>query len=474
MQIPIIKGIYSDQTGDFRIAYPINMVPIPQPNGISQGYLRYGDGIVSNGTGPGFGRGGINWNNRLYRVMGDQLVEVLANGTVNNLGTVTNTTDTVSMDYSFDYLATASGGNLYYWDGVTLQQVTDPDLGTVVDFLWIDGYFMTTDGTFLIVTELNDPFAVNPVKYGSSELDPDPVVALLKLRNEAHALNRYTIEAFDNVGGTGFPFQRIDGAQIQRGCIGTHACAVFLESIAFVGGGRNEAISIWLASGGQSARIATREIDLILKNYSETTLSQVLMEVRVDEGHQHLLVHLPDQTLVYDANASRILGDSVWFIQTTAVARTNQGGLQKLCYRARHLVWCYDQWLVTDPMSINMGYLTKNTGHHWGEMVGWEFNTSMIYQESLGVIFHQLELVALPGRQQLGVNTEVTTQYSLDGETWSQPKTRNLGQQGNRKKRLLWLNQGSMRNYRIQRFWGTSDAQLSVTRLEAKLEALGA
>jgi len=312
------------------------------------------------------------------------------------------------------------------------------------------------------------------VKYGSSELDPDPVVALLKLRNEAHALNRYTIEAFDNVGGTGFPFQRIDGAQIQRGCIGTHACAVFLESIAFLGGGRNESISIWLASGGQSARIATREIDLILKNYSESTLSQVLMEVRVDEGHQHLLVHLPDQTLVYDANASRLLGDSVWFIQTTAAARTNQGGLQKHCYRARHLVWCYDQWLVTDPMSINMGYLTKNTGHHWGEMVGWEFTTSMVYMESLGLIFHQLELVGLPGRQQLGVNTEVTTQYSLDGETWSQPKSRNLGQQGKRKKRLLWLNQGSMRNYRIQRFWGTSDAQLSVTRLEAKLEALGA
>ncbi len=474
MQIPIIKGIYSDQSGDFRVAYPINMVPIPQPNGISQGYLRYADGIVSNGTGPGIGRGGINWNNRCYRVMGDQLVEVLANGTVNNLGTVTNTTDMVSMDYSFDYLGIASGGNLYYWKGAALQQVTDPDLGTVVDFLWIDGYFMTTDGTFLIVTELNDPCAVNPVKYGSSELDPDPVVALLKLRNEAHALNRYTIEAFDNVGGTGFPFQRIDGAQIQRGCIGTHACAVFLESIAFLGSGRNEAPSIWLASGGQSARIATREIDLILKTYSETTLSQALMEVRVDEGHQHLLVHLPDQTLVYDANASRLLGDAVWFIQTTAVARTNQDGLVKRCYRAKHLVWCYDKWLVTDPMSINIGYLTKTTGHHWGEMVGWEFNTGMLYQESLGVIFHQLELVALPGRQQLGVDTVVGTQYSLDGESWSQPKTRNLGQQGNRKKRLLWLNQGAMRNYRIQRFWGTSDAQLSVTRLEAKLEALGA
>lgn len=474
MQIPIIKGIYADQMGDFRIAYPINMVPIPLTNGISQGYLRYGDGIISNATGPGITRGGINWNNRCYRVMGDQLVEVLASGTVNNLGTVTATTEAVSMDYSFDYLAVASGGNLYYWNGATLQQVTDPDLGTVVDFIWIDGYFMTTDGTFLIVTELTDPFAVNPIKYGSSELDPDPVVALLKLRNEAHALNRYTIEVFDNVGGTGFPFQRIDGAQIQRGCIGTHACAVFLESIAFMGGGRNESTSIWLAASGQSARIATREIDLILKNYTEVELSQVLMETRVDEGHQHLLVHLPDQTLVYDGNASRVLGDSVWFIQTTASFRTNQGGLQKARYRATHLVWCYDQWLVGDPLSTNLGYLTKTTGHHWGELVGWEFNTGIVYNESMGAIFHQMELVGLPGRQALNTNTVIGTQYSKDGETWSQPKTRNLGGQGNRNKRLMWLNQGAMRNYRMQKFWGTSDAQLSVARLEAKLEALEA
>ena len=76
---------------------------------------------------------------------------------------------------------------------------------------------MLTDGEFLIVTELNDPFSVSPLKYGSSEADPDPVKAILKLRNEPYALNRYTIEVFDNVGGEGFPFQRIEGAQTQTG-----------------------------------------------------------------------------------------------------------------------------------------------------------------------------------------------------------------------------------------------------------------
>lgn len=474
MQIPIINGIYTTQAGDYRTAYPINLMPVPQQHGISNGYLRNGEGIQRKGTGPGISRCGINWNDELFRVMGDDLVKITETGSVVNYGALdVSGTRYARMDYSPDYLSISVGNNLYLFTGGNIQQVTDIDLGPVVDHLWIDGYFMTTDGQFLIVTELNNPFNVNPLKYGSSELDPDPVKALLKLRNEAYALNRYTIEAFDNVGGTGFPFQRIDGAQIQRGTIGTFACCIFLESLAFLGGGRNESISVWLAVSGQTARIATREIDLILQKFTETALKDVLMEARVDRGHQLLYIHLPDQTLVYDANATKAIGEPVWFIQSTSYFRTNQA-YPKQCYRARNLVWAYDQWNVGDAVTPGFGYLTDEHGEHWGQKVCWEFTTGIIYNESMGAIFHQLELVGLPGRQALNTDTAITTQYSLDGETWSQPKSRKLGQQGNRKKRLLWLNQGSMRNFRIQRFWGESDARLSMARLEAKLEGLEA
>lgn len=442
--------------------------------GISNGYLKFYDGIVDTGqTGPGITTGGINWNDRCFRIMGGRLVRIDSDFSVVDLGAVASGPGYATLDYSFDQLSISSGGNLYYWDNVTLQQVTDPDLGAVVDHIWIDGYFMTTDGTFLIVTELNNPTQVNPTKYGSSELDPDPINALLKLRNEAYALNRYSIEVFDNVGGNGFPFQRIDGAQITRGVVGTHACAVFLESIVFVGGGRNESISIWIANAGRSERIASREIDLCLSQYTEAQLKNILVETRVDKGHQLLLVHLPNETLVYDANSSRDFGDPVWFILSSGYER-NGTGLVKKQYRARNLVYCYDRWLVGDPESEKTGYLSPETGDHWGQLVGWEINTMILYNEARGVIFHELELIGLPGRSALGVDSTLWTQYSHDGETWSQPKPRKVGKQGQRKKRLMWLNQGAMRNWRIQRFFGTSDAKLSLARLEARLEALEA
>jgi len=55
---------------------------------------------------------------------------------------------------------------------------------------------------------------------------------------------------------------------------------------------------------------------------------------------------------------------------------------------------------------------------------------------------------------------------------WSNEKFITIGQQGNRNKRIVWFGQGSMSNIRMQRFRGTSEAHLSIARLEARIEPL--
>ena len=466
MQIPIVNGIYTDNTPELRTSYPVNLVPVPKVSGISNGFLRPGDGIVANGTGPGIDRGGINWQGDLYRVMGSKLVEISSAGVVTVLGDVGNVSDQlVTFDYSFDLLAIASDQNLFYWNGTTLTQVTDPDIGVVLDVVWVDGYFMTTDGEFLIVTELSNPLSVNPLKYGSSEVDPDPVVALLKLRNEVYALNRNTVEVFDNTGGELFPFERIDGAQLQKGVVGTQACCVFIERIAFLGSGRNEAPSIYVGASATTQKVSTQEIDNILLQYTEAQLALVKLEARNDKSHQHLYVHLPDQTLVYDAAASEVLQTPVWFTLVSTVSGLAQ-------YRARNMVYVYDKWMVGDPQTSSIGYLVQDTGHHWGQQVRWEFGTLIVYNESNGAIFNELELVSLTGSIALGKNPQISTSYSLDGKTYSQEKFISVGTIGNTKKRLTWFQQGHMRNWRIQRFRGDSDAHVSYVRLEAQIESL--
>lgn len=466
MQIPILSGIFTDNGPDFRTSYPVNMIPVPKSNGISEGFLRPADGLVANGTGPGVDRGGINWNGICYRVMGSKLVTVSSTGVVAIIGDVGDNGLLVTIDYSFDRLAIASSGNLFYYSPTLgLIQVTDPDLGVVLDVVWVDGYFMTTDGEFLIVTELSDPTQVNPLKYGSSEIDPDPVVALLKLRNEIYALNRNTIEVFDNVGGDLFPFQRIEGAQIEKGIIGTHGCCVYLESIAFLGSGFNEAPGIYLGGNAKASKISTQEIDQILLEFTEEQLATVKLEARNDKAHEHLYIHLPDRTLVFDASATQELGQPVWFILTSSLV-----GLSK--YRAHNFVWCYDKWLVGDPISTSVGYMVRNISSHYGQKVRWEFGTTIVYNEGRGAIVQNLELIGLTGSAAYGLDPTINTSYSTDGQTYSQQKFINAGKTGQRAKRLVWFQQGWMRNWRIQRFQGTSDAHMSFARLEAAIEPL--
>ena len=465
-QVPVLAGIYADGRGDLRAAYPVNYVPVAQDNGASNGYLRPAEGLVALADVPGIDRGGTVWNGALYRVCGPKLVSISESGAVTVIGNVGDG-GPVTFAASFDRLAIASGGSLYYWTGTTLSRVTDPDLGTALCVEWVDGYFVTTDGTSIVVTELNDPASVNPLKYGSAESDPDAIVRVLKVRNELNAVGRYTIEAFQNIGGDLFPFQRIDGARVSRGAVGTMMCDVMrLESdaIVFVGGARGEQTSVWLAASGSSSEIGTREIRQTLAGYSDATLAACRLETRVTDGHHFVYIHLPDRTLVYDHATSKELEQPVWHVLTSSTDMLGQ-------YRAQGWVWYAGRWTFGDPQQARIGYADRTLATHYGLPVSWSFSTQIIQNTPYGGLVHAIELMALPGDVPLGAEPVVWTQYSVDGKSWSMEVPTLAGGRGQTLRRVQWRRMGRFENWRIQRFRGTSDAFLPVLRLDMIFEA---
>lgn len=468
MKVPILSGMGTDNDSDIRTSYPRNYIPVPANSGINTGYLRPADGIVDfNKATPGLTRGGIRWNNICYRVLGLQLCSLTSDGTVTQLGNVGGSNQ-VSLDYSFDYLAIASNNNLFLYDGTTLTQVTDPDVGTVLDVLWVDGYFMVTDGNTIAVTELANPFSVLSTKYGSSEFDSDPIKALIKIKNEVYALNRYTIEVFENIGGSGFPFQVIDGAVITRGVVGTHACCEFNDTLIFLGSKKNEPLAIWQGINGTTSKISSREIDKVIKSYTEAQLAAVVIEPRIDESHEFVYVHFPDTTWVFDAGSSTVTRELIWFeLSSTILDQSSQ-------FLAKDFVWCYDKWLVGHPTLFKTGYFVEDISSHWGNEISWRFQTAIIYNDGFGALIHELELVALTGRAALGDEGALWTSYSNSGieSSFSQEKSISPGKKGQYTKRLVWLQQGPINHYRIQKFRGTSKAHMSVIRLELQLEGL--
>jgi len=466
-QIPILSGTYTDETADWRGSMPVNKEPIFGDNGVAKGYLGQVHGLTALASGYGRSRAGINWNGLVYRVMGSKLVSVTSAGAVTVLADVGDDGNPASMDYSFDRLAITSAGNMYYLlASGSFVQVTDPDLGKVFDVVFIDGRFMMTDGTYLVITDLADPMSIAPLKYGSAESDPDPIQAICKVRGEIYALGQYTIQNFQDVGGSGFPFTNNPGGFIPRGIVGRKAWCYFNESFAFLGNSRWERPTVFVAGPGSSSSISTQEVDKLLAALSPTDLANVMLEARNDQNEQRLFMHLPDRTLCYMNQASIAVGEPVWVTLREGVALDG-------AYTARHLVQCYGAWQVASSGG-NIGFVDEDAPGFWGNTASWQFQTNFLYNESRGAILHRLELVGQTGRADFGASPVIYMSTTTDGKTFGQERMISGGKFGERNKRLVWWPNRRFSNFMGVKFRGEGSAHSSFTRLEIEAEPLSA
>lgn len=461
MQIPILFGTKTLNNGDLETVLPLNREPVAEQSGFSRGYLRVAMGARTIATGPGVDRGGINWNDVCYRVMGTKLVKVVG-AVVTILGDVgtglATALEPVRMDYGFDRLAIVSGGRLYYYDGIALTQVTDTDLGVVFDVQWIDGFFMLSDGQYIIVTELNDPTSIMPTKYGSAESDPDPVTGLIKFRGEMYVTGRYTVQVFDNIGGNGFPFQNNKGAEIPRGCVGPGAKVLYADTFAFVGGARGETIGVHLAGSGGSKKISTTVIDKALARV--TDLTQITLETRSGENEQRLYLHLPDTSYVFLTGFSVTAQDLTWY-------EVGSNGP----YRIRNSVLVNDDWICADLGSAQIGLIDDGIATHFGAIVERRFQTVALYNQSKGGILGAIELVGMPGR---GGQTTIFISFSQDGQTWSDERAISGGAPGQRQRRMVYRPRKMFRNWIAIRFREMDEGLASYAALECDITGLSA
>lgn len=462
-QIGILKGIYASEVSEFVQSLPMNREPVILDSGLSKGFMRPAPGITPLLVGPGPDRGSITWSGVHYRVLGSKLCRVDPAGTFTVLGDVGNG-GPVSMDYGFDRLAIASANKLFYWTGSSFIQVTDPNLGVVLDVIWIAGYFMTTDGTSIVVTELNDPTKVRPLKYGSAEDDPDPIVALKRVRGEVFAIGTNTIQGYSNIGGLGFPFANVKSAEIPRGCVGTHACAAYLETFAFVGSTNDEAPGVYLAGGGTSDKLSNRTVDLALASLSAADLAAVELEVRTEKDEQRLIVHLPTRSYVFFQKASKLLGEPVWMTLASGI------GANK-AYRGRHQAYLAGRWIVGDAAG-NVGYLDASVSTHFGEIAGWQFDTALLTNPDGRAIVLSVELNGLPGNAPFGTRPEVFMSSTIDGRTWGQERAASPGKSGERATNIQWRSKRRIDSFLGMRFRGADSGMATFASLNVEIESL--
>ena len=451
MQVPIQSGVRSDKAG-YATTYPINLQHEVRESGISKGQLVTTRGIAPFAEGPGIDRGGAVFKGDHYRVMGRKLVRVDADGTITEIGNVGNDSRPVGFSQDFERLAIRSAEKLWYWDCDTLRKVADFDLGKVLDADWMDGYFVTTDGEFIVVTELLDPTSVDALKYGSAESDPDPLTGVHVFEEELYGFGRYSIQVFRNVGSSGFPFQNVRGATISVGCVSADAKVRIGQTLAFVGGARDEPVGIYVLAGGTATRISPPEIDDMLAEADDQT---IVLEARLFGDEQHLVVHLDDRAIVLAIRASAETGAGAWHI-----AHSGYFGP----YRARFAVYCYGKHIVGDPASKALGVLTHETDTHFDDTAHWRFDAGLLFDEGRGLIVREVELF---GRKP-DKPTTIWLSMTRDGQTYSREVGRKL--RGRRAEKMHWAPNARVAQVAGFRFRGTGT--VAVARCDMRGEGL--
>lgn len=452
MQTPItlIKGDKHGSEVDYRDNLPENMYAIPRNILSAGGYLTNYPGLTSFGTGTGIDRGAI-YNERFrdqYRISGTRLISVSASGVVVDLGFISGLRQ-AALPYSFNTQAIVVDQKMWLFSpGGGLNQVVDGDLGKPIDCTWVNGYYFLTDGEYIYHTNITSETSIDPLKFATAEFMPDPSLGVAKTQdNKVMVFGRYSIEYFADVAQTNFAFTRIETRAQKIGIVATHAKCEGINGFYITGGHKNEIVGVHLVRANQSMKISTREVDIILAQYTEPQLSDMRMECYKDGDITFILIHLPDHVLCFNETVTS------WSILKTDI-KTNipYRGINGV-YDARNVKWVYG-----DKIDSSIGVLDKTVPTHYGEQVEWILFTPFINLETLSI--DKIEIDTIPG---FTVILDATVALSLthDGVQFGEEYWMDYGDPSEYGKRFITRRLGYVRDWIGFKFRGVSKSKMA-------------
>lgn len=415
-----------------------------------------------------------------YFVNGNSLFSIDSAGASTNRGTIEGS-GRVSLANNGDYLViVVPNGKAYAYDNVSsaLAEITDVDFTArkANAVVYKDGFFVfaAANGTVFFNSALNDPFTFDGTDFLAADINPDKIVGLHVNHNELYILGSVTIELFQTIqGGAGFPFQRIPGANIQKGVHGGFSVSEFDNTFTFVGGGVNEGSAVWKVTGSSSAvKISTSAIDNAIQEFTRAEIESCFTWSYALGGNYFVgftfeSTRIPNKTFVYDATTSALAGTSTWHERQTGVTDNS--------WRVNSIVSAYGKLLVGDALGGNIGYIDKTSYTEYGDVM---------YQEKASKPFSGGGLPLFAGEMQLtmesgvglangqGSDPVVRMDFSDDGgRTFSSEFSRSYGKIGEYMSLPTWRRQGRIPKHRVLRFKTSEPVKSVIIKLEANIAA---
>ncbi len=235
-----------------------------------------------------------NNKGRVFAVTPSKMYEIFKDGRFKELGDV-ELKGRVSMEDNGIQVVVVDGIKGFYYDAQTneVSQIVDPSFYPATTVTYQDGYFLFDrkgTGQFFVSNLLDVSF--DPLDFATAEGQPDPLVAILSDHREIFLFGTETIEVWYNSGASDFPFERNQGAFIEKGCGARYSVAKQNNTVYFIGSD----LMVYQMTGYTPVRISTHAVEKTLKGVD---LSNAFAYTYQDEGHLFYVLTIPSQDITW-------------------------------------------------------------------------------------------------------------------------------------------------------------------------------
>lgn len=460
VQIPLGAGSYESPHLPFSAQRCINLYQVvAQGQSLNDTALFLSPGVAALGDLGNYpSRGSIVMDGVYYNVNETFLYSIDTDGNETQIGTIAGSAR-VSMAHNGEKLCiVVPGGNAYVYNKTTdiLVQITDPDYTTSDTVCFKDGYyiFTQTDGLQWFISALNDPTNIDALDYDSAELAPDKIVACHASYDEVYILGEWTVEPFRDTGASPFPFERIQGASLEKGCHAKYTPIQWEGYFYFVGGGINEQSGIYRTTGtNEPQRLSTDAIESEIQKFTTDEIAEAISYTYSVRGYSFVCftfqsVTIPSKTFVYNVTASQLSGRSVWNEQQTGVSDNY--------FDVASVDFVYDKLMVSCLSAGKIGYLDVNTFTEFSDEIRRVKINPNITPGTEKFFVNRLELTTDSGTGLIsgqGSDPQVMMRFSDDGgRTWTNEFWRPSGKIGQYYRRTVWRRLGYTPHYRCFEF----------------------
>lgn len=465
--LPIANGFYESDSLPISAQECVNFYPnIAQAPVLNQETLYGTAGLeeVANADSLTGNRGAHEMNGVPYFVIAERLYSMAADFTLTFIGNIAGTARVSIADNGTQMLVLVPNGNGYIYNHVTdtFAQITDSDFtanGNPQLVVYIDGFFcLTTDSKKFIVSALNDGLSYNALDFGTAESDPDEIVAPIVFNNQLFIGGSQTIEAFQNIGGADFPFQRT-GLFLSKGIVSPFSIQSLQDTFVFIGAGQNESPAIWTLQGNNVTKISTTAIDNELSNLTEAQITDIYSWAYADKGAYFVGFSIPSGALVYDIISQR------WHERKSAI----EGDLG--AYRVAALVRAYNQIWAGDIIDGRIGNLDDDVYTEYGTEIRRSVVTQPFQDNMESFVVPEIELTVESGvGNESSVDPQIGMARSRNAKTWSDTRYRSMGKVGQYNHRAIWRRNGRASRFELFRFTMSDPVKPVIIQLTADIE----